>query len=57
MWIGLRVKLVPVSISISAGFILSSAKRSKVIYFTSDKAYEGADISQCDVGKRWKSTV
>ena len=26
-------------------------------YFTSDKAYERADISQGVVGKRWKSTV
>ena len=26
-------------------------------YFTSDKAYERADISQGVVGMRWKSTV
>ena len=26
-------------------------------YFTSDKAYGRADISQGVVGKRWKSTV
>ena len=29
----------------------------EVIYFTSDKAYGRAVISQGDVGKRWKSTI
>ena len=54
---GLRYELVPASMLISAGFVLSSAEISKVAFFTSDKAYERADISQGDVGKRWKSTV
>ena len=34
------------------GFVLSSAETNKVTYFTSDKAYERADIPQGDVGKR-----
>ena len=39
------------------GFVLSRAEGSKVVYFTSDKAYEHAETSQCDVGKRQKNTV
>ena len=39
------------------GFVRSTAERSRVTYFTSDKTYGRAAISQCDVGKRWKSTV
>ena len=38
------------------GFVLSSAERSKVTYFTSDKAYGRAAVSQGGVGKRWKTT-
>ena len=38
------------------GFVLSRAGRSKVTYFTSDKAYGRAAVSQGDVGKRWKTT-
>ena len=34
--------------------MLSRAERSEVTYFTSDKAYERADTSQGDVGKRKK---
>ena len=39
------------------GLVLCRAQRSKVTYFTSDKAYKRADTSQGDVGKRQKSTV
>ena len=42
---------------ISGGSVLSSAEGSKVTYFTSDKAYGRAAISQSDVGKRRRSTV
>ena len=38
------------------GFVLSTAERSRVTYFTSDKAYGRAAVSQGDVGKRWKTT-
>ena len=37
------------------GFVLSTAERSRVTYFTSDKAYGRAAVSQGDVGKRWKN--
>ena len=34
------------------GFVLSTAERSRVTYFMSDKAYGRAAISQGDVGTR-----
>ena len=49
---GLRYELMPVSV-----FVLSTAERSRVTYFKSDRAYGRAAISQGDVGTRWKSTV
>ena len=36
------------------GSVLSTAERSRVTYFTTDKAYERAAVSQGGVGKRWK---
>ena len=50
---GLQYELMPVSILTSAAvsFCLN-AERSKVTYFTSDKAYVRAADSQGDVGKR-----
>ena len=38
------------------GFVLSTAEKSKVTYFTSDKAYGRAAVSQAGVDKRWKTT-
>ena len=37
------------------GSVLSTAERSRVTYFTTDKAYERAAVSQGGVGKRWKN--
>ena len=50
---GLRYEFMPVS-NFFRGFILSTAERSKVTYFTTDKAYGRANVSQGGVGKRWK---
>ena len=37
------------------GSVLSTAERSRVTYFTTDKAHERAAVSQGGVGKRWKN--
>ena len=37
------------------GFVLSTAERSRVTHFTSDKAYGRAAVSQGDAGKRLKN--
>ena len=37
-------------------FVLSTAERNRVTFFTSYKAYGRAAVSQDDVGKRWKTT-
>ena len=38
------------------GSVLSTAERSRVTYFTTDKAHERAAVSQGGVGKRWKKS-
>ena len=54
---GLQYELMPVNMLTSAAVSFSlSAERSKVTYFTSDKAYGRAAVSQGDAGKRWKTT-
>ena len=37
------------------GSVLSTAERSRGTYFTTDKAYGRAAVSQGGVGKRWKN--
>ena len=37
------------------GSVLSTAEINKVTYFTTDKTYERAAVSQGGVGKRWKN--
>ena len=53
---GLRYELMPVSMLISAAvpFCLL-LKENRVTYFTTDKAYGRAAVSQGGVGKRWKN--
>ena len=57
---GLRYELMPVSMLISAVvpfclLLKGAAERSRVTYFTTDKAYGRAAVSQGGVGKRWKN--
>ena len=42
-------------VDLCRGFVLSTAKRSRVTYFTTDKAYGRAAVLQGGVGKRWKN--
>ena len=39
------------------GSVLSTAERSRVTYFTTDKAYERAAVSQGGVGKRYSYSL
>ena len=52
---GLRCELMPVSMLTSAAVSFCLVLKKKVTYFTSDKAYGRAAVSQGDVGKRWKT--
>ena len=50
---GLRCELMPVSMLTSAAVSFCLVLKNKVTYFTPDKAYGRAAVSQGDVGKRW----
>ena len=52
---GLRCELMPVSMWISVAVSFCLVLKNEVTYFTSDKAYGRAAVSQGDVGKRWKT--
>ena len=53
---GLRCELMPVSMLTSVAVSFCLVLKNEVTYFTSDKAYGRAAVSQGDVGKRWKTT-
>ena len=53
---GLRCELMPLSMLTSVAVSFCLVLKNEVAYFTSDKAYGRAAVSQGDVGKRRKTT-